>query len=291
MKIPRFHLFPQMGFIAGKYAEFFIDYERAREIIDEQFTVGGIEAKVSYPSSLFCLLQKKFEDDYFSGIEEWPVLTLKGTSYKNIEDDIYGVLYYLNILFPSAYGDLPRIVAWANEDIDYVDIDTSLSISQRDFPKPTSPIALRFFYHAEKQSVHDAILYYYKVLEYFFDSAWNKNIIDLATQSKGNVTKLTELLAQGQPRDEKKYLRLVVHYVQTDALWKSVRAHNFCPTNVMALAEKLYEIRNEIVHSKASSKLGIVVPTMIINDELSDKHNFFRLLAKEALIKFGGIVL
>jgi hypothetical protein len=99
------------------------------------------------------------------------------------------------------------------------------------------------------------------------------------------------LLARSQPRDEKKYLSLVVHYVQTGELWKSVQERNFCPTNVEALAEKQYKIRNEIVHSKASSKLGIIVPTMVISNELSDKHHFFRLVAKEALIKFGGIVL
>lgn len=92
-----------------------------------------------------------------------------------------------------------------------------------------------------------------------------------------------------QPRNEEDYLRLLLGLILTDTMWKTVSKYGFSDTNLDALTKKIYKIRNEIAHGKASSKLEIMVPSMLSKAELIIKRAVFKVVAKEALIKLGGV--
>src|SRR6266446_8116998 len=123
--------------------------------------------------------------------QRWAMVTLQ--PFESLQHDLYTALYYLSVLFPTQFNDLPKIANPLSEveldDEPYVNFRRDTSISIRSVPKPTHPIALRYFYHADHlvlQGVgQEAVLYYYKVLEHFFDEAWRNHIEELLLQTKG----------------------------------------------------------------------------------------------------------
>jgi hypothetical protein len=208
--MPDFTFHQKLGFWSKDYAEFAIEYEpiKQMELEHAEFKVGEMRVTVSPCSSLFYLLITQFTDDEYSigahynphdlsdiftmsrwgGVENARkvhsyTIKLKKTSinatvsFDDLQNDLYSALYYLSVLFPSRYNELPKIANPLSEvelenDEPYVNLNPDTSISVKSVPKPTHPSALRYFYHADHlvlQGVgQEAVLYYYKVLEHFF---------------------------------------------------------------------------------------------------------------------------
>ncbi|HYT02991.1 MAG TPA: hypothetical protein VEL70_08770, partial [Candidatus Acidoferrum sp.] len=258
-----------------------------QELEHAEFTLGNIRVTVSPCSSLFYLLIKQFDREDVEAIynqhDLWDMtklqilgsidnirkahsytIKLKGIvpynsdsleAFETLQNDLYSALYYLSVIFPYQYYALPKIANSLSEvdvedeprltDLKYEVRDKSRSV--RNVPKPSHPIALRYFFHAEVliwQGVgQEAALYYYKVLEHFFNEAWRSRIEKLLLDTKGDTYAVAELLVEEQPRNEEDYLRLVLDFEPNHSLWLIVTEYQFCDNSVNSLAKQIYKTR------------------------------------------------
>jgi hypothetical protein len=330
-KTPSFFLHWKLGFATSDYAEFSVEYEpiELMKLTEAEFTIGEMTVKVSPCSSLFYLLIKQFDrgdveniydtnepfDIYklqtlgnHDNIRKFHSYTIKmkkissdisrnsSESFESLQNDLYTALYYLSVLFPTHYNELPKIDnllsdAESEDDKPYVNLDRDTSISTKSVPMPTHPTALRYFYHADQLVLQgfgqEAILYYYKVLEHFFDEAWKIRIEELVSQKADSHT-IAEAVIRIQPRGEEAYLRLVVDFEPTHTLWTEVEKYKFSDKEAKSLAGQIYQTRNKFAHGKKGKEADI--PHLFFDQtELNKKLAVFRATAKATLLKFGGI--
>ena len=286
-----FKFFPRVGFLAKDYAEFYLDYA-ASDIshFSNSFFVGSVKVSVSQSSHLLWFLCKQFEDDYIFDINENLTLKLKGTSVSSVEDDLCAALVYLGFLCPSEYnGDYPSIGRLNSEDDLWSTSNYEIVSGKSSLSRPTHPIALRYFWQARQLFGEVSILYYYKVLEHFFDVAWQRRIKDLIDEANGNSEVLAHLLGTEQPRNEEQYLGFVLSYLINDELWDTIVEARFSSRDVDALARAIYKVRNEIAHGKNDERLSIVVPNIIPEETLHEQIRILEALAITALTVFGNV--
>ena len=207
-----FRFYPKLGFITENYGEFFIQYEPLahQEFLtyQKEYLIGDVEVQISRSSCLFFLLNIEAAGNFINDHEPDRILTikLKGTSLESFEDYLYSALYHLSQLLPSESGDLPRIAKILSveglnyEDKSNLDIEPNGDIASKSFPKPSNLTSLRFFYQADLLPTTDllleleAILYYYKVLEHFFEIAWRDRLTKLISQANGNINTFVKLV-------------------------------------------------------------------------------------------------
>jgi hypothetical protein len=299
-KISSFFFHQKLGFCIKDYAEFSIEYEpiERMELSSAEFTIGDMKVTVSPYSSLFYLLIKQMDredvvealynvNDWYDRLRLQELGTIENIrkvhSYtiklkkislsdynspdflESLQNDLYSSLYYLRALYPTRYNELPQIINPLSEveldDEASVNLKSYMDISLKIVDKPSYPVALRFFYHADilvlKGVGQEAVLYYYKVIEHFFKEAWRSRIEELILREGSDTHRIAELLVDNYPRNERDYLPLVVNFDQTDPVWETIKKYEFCEISadsektIVSLAEKIYEIRNQFAHGNS----------------------------------------
>jgi hypothetical protein len=322
---PSFFLHQKLGFLTKDYAEYAIEYDPFEhgKFANAEFFIGEMQVKVSPCSSLFYLIVQGLDSESLYDRHLFTI-KLKGITYNNLRNSfeslqnaLYSALYYLSIRYPSEDNDLPKIA----NSLSTIDIDDQVYFNPHHdrnvfFTKvsmPIYPIALRFFYHADLlvlQGVgQEAILYYYRVLEHFFDTAFKeeKNKITSNVTSSFVIKQILrptlDFLSRifqtpSKPLKEKDYLRLVLNFDPSHSLWQTVKELKFCECDAKSLANKIYKIRNEIAHGKGKREEKTEVPVLFFTsgdkspkdiEKIRGNIEVFRTAAKAALIKFGGI--
>ncbi len=288
-----FALYSYSGFLTKDYAEFYIDYSGITQdhsngdvSAPSPFSIGDVSVKLSTSSSMLYFLYPGFEIEFNSHI----TIKLKGTSKDSVEDDLCAALHYLSLISPSLYGDIPTIVAAYPEELLSDDDDQNdVKLEKSELAKPSHPIALRYFYYADLLWGEERLLYYYKVLEYFFDIAWRMKIIDLVRESGENIEELAHQLERHQPKIEKDYLYFVFERIQTDKMWDYVTRSGFSRRDLRKLTENVYSVRNKVAHGKETDNFKTIVPSIISDSEVHRTITIFRFLAELALSKLGNV--
>jgi hypothetical protein len=289
-----FVIYDKMGFVTKDYAEFFLEYIIADEasmshpmsdrlLEQNKFYVGDTVVEIGRASSMLTLVNRQYEDDNLFDIWNYPAVKIKGTSSEGFEDDLYAALYYLRLIEPSIYGDVPKIRRLKTEedlyDRDFLENENP-SIN---FKKPKYFVPLRFYYHAEALTGDEAILYYYKVLEYFFETAWRKRVEFLVSDHQQDTNALVIALTEEQPKNEEAYLRLVLNCVKSDTLWEALENEGIFVQDINSLAQSIYKIRNRVAHGKSSFALELITPSLVPSQETIIQRQVVKTVAYQTL--------
>lgn len=291
-----FAVFSGIGFIAKDYAELYIACQSGWSEIagPSPFFVGSIEVWLSSPSSLQTLLNERY-NEYGAEMDRYTTVCLKGTSQASLEDDLSHALYYLDLLMPfddlSFFDDKDRLCIQSIKDGPIFSQKQQQRIVENkiSYPKPAFSVPVKYFVQAERLTGEVSILYYYKVLEYFFALAWRQRIMQLVSITDRNESALAEALEVEQPKNELSSLQIVISAIVNDTIWGAVRQIKYCSEDVNTLAKKLYKTRNEVAHGKEDGRLSLIIPSMMPLFGLQEEIDIFRLIAREALSVFGGV--
>ncbi|WP_299089485.1 hypothetical protein [uncultured Metabacillus sp.] len=281
---PKLKYYPRKGFFQKEYCEFLITYSPFyNDSIQFNFSIDSIDVHIGEPSNLFKLMFNHIiYDDHSDGTwDMFQTISLHGVKESEAEVILEQALYYLSRKFPSDYNDYPEIITFYGEDgqIDHFEYDnddsTELSYTKSQYNEV-------FIFYNEARRKHDP-LSFYRVLEYFFiinrKSEFN-SIIDYYNQDK-NIDKLILDVTKIFRKDEEKLLAYLLNTLDTKEILSLALKKGLIEKETNEdLAQKLYNFRNSIVHSKKEDTNKFLLPGPLSSME---KDKWLPILEKLAM--------
>jgi hypothetical protein len=277
------------GYSIGNFHEFFITDSVADNFAT--LPIAGSIATVGKITPLgYFLFRADCEEDYHGHIAHWQTIRLQNLPPKNLE----AVL--LKALDVFCHGNTTAIKLRSieiEEDfytfLEYGKIDKPIRDVRR-VPCDLAPI--RLFYYARREEENEAaFIQFYRILEHY---AYNLKIQDIAKLRRKTIPE-TDFLKEAHRivrQHEKDDLFELIKTLPIKAiLTKSHKQGLITASTPRALAHKLYEFRNSVVHAKEDYRVPLLVKSPIGEAEGTDLLvSIIRSLAKAAISKYSSTI-
>jgi hypothetical protein len=295
------------GFSINNYAEFFIGSEK--EIfygidttynIDLKFKINDFYIEIGPASQLSNIILLPFYSYVASEILESNTLdslfsTIKIYNAPKSEHKALLVksLYYINSYYMKRNDccfSLFNIWTEEIEDSSLYDNDSSATTINRkrvrkrkDF-KNIEPLIL--YNYATLQKEGNRFLSFYRVLEFFFQQAFELQISDLRKDKNITEKQLIEFIHK---KNERNLLNNLIKKILTPSdkkkLINYLMSHNLLKTNnINKFSDCIYDYRNSIVHAKETQKDKIILPNIFEQNNETKIWNYVIKYLSEAAI-------
>lgn len=252
------------------------------------FSIGDIEIRISSPSDIYRILFfhqisdkiLRLPSDYISWNENsWKnriTMSFKNISGNNkealINDVLQEALFMMKLYNKQIYN--LGIKTYSGKK----SIQNLEEYPFKKFPKSDYVEPLCFYNEAHKYSNEMKFLNFYKVIEFFFDKNKKEQAIIAIDEYKkmdSNIEKkkenlhlsLKKIYINSEKAQLKSLLKNEKLVTQISDIINSNFDESMTPQN---FGEKLYEVRNNIVHSQDSSSK---IPEILINEDVFAKNN------------------
>lgn len=255
---------------------------------------SGIEANVGYGTLLFQRLiggPAAEINQSFPDPKTLTTMVIRGIEKSEVSGFSELCLYTLRQKFPGINFEFSRISEIHKKLVDndpLTDLPSSKSIDNLKFTERTEPFI--FFNRANESDYIPGFLYFYRVLESFFDDVLNNTVdqwrIDSTLKSVDMLRNIRKMI--NIDREDRWALRQVLGQIVDQQILDSASSINLIsiPT-ADSLSNTIYRRRNSIAHGRRGEHKEILVPYgfNIGDSGLIDKDWYFimRELAQRAL--------
>lgn len=281
------------GFFTRGYGEYLLTYTTWDMNYPkfDSFKIDNVNVTIGRPSNLYRFIFNYFwnDDGLVDGWNSFYTVKVENCTREELEGILQQALLCIaTYVPPEIKGDYPEIIPFQFEDDHWVWNDEPELPEKYDFPKTNHHEPLAFYNRARKS---DDLLYYYKVLEYFFiinkKSEIQMLVSDYNIDSK--IDKLMNSITKIYATKEDRLLENLLSNINgiDEIIERAYKEEIIQVKDLTTFSNKLYEYRNSIVHGKKDARFELTVPT-ILNQDTNDNRwkGIIRILAEKVISQF-----
>ena len=273
-----FEVYERFGFKINNYGEFLIEGVNFFST-NLEFTIGEMTIKVTKASSLFAYVLSDIEGKHFEGWEEIVVIQITNLTEEQIEDILFQIKFIIGYFFSYENPDIRAEFIERTPD----DYDGDLLFETRvdketgspNFSKLKHLTAIKYYEEGvDIMYTEIAFLYFYKVIEYFFQYT-RSNEFELLLDNYKKSSDLDTFILAVSKIYKKSELANVNFILASIEYPEYIQNQSF--------AKDLYDYRCSLVHSKSNFD-SLTLPSVIKSPNIPE----WTLIAKsiaEVLIK------
>ena len=292
------------GFYHRNYAEFFLDFEPASKIKQENslrdFKIGDIQVRIGKPSLSFTFLH----DDFFKKqvrdiiyLEDWEMeytISLTNIEKEDIECTLQQALYVIHKFSKTnVYPVIQSPYKRYDKNIEFA----PKTIKEEEYLKPADYFgAIAFFNQAKNSTMVEQLLNFYKAIEYFFIINQQEAVMSIVQQfnKKNEPKRERELvfrkLQETMQKDEETSLRLLLSKLEyrLNPVMREAREKGLIDlAEINTFAKALYKTRNKFVHAKEKhQKVEVWIPSILEEEDLYYWNPIFEKVADICIDNF-----
>ncbi|KAA6472434.1 hypothetical protein [Bacillus cereus] len=293
-------LYAGKGFYYRNYAEFFLDFEPASKITEQNllrdFKIGDVQVKIKHPSLSFKFLY----DDFFKKhvkdlifVDDWQMeynISLTNIEKEDIECTLQQALYVIHKFSKTnVYPVIQSPYKKFNKDIKFA----PRIIKEEEYLKPAEYFgAIAFFNQAKNSTTVEQLLNFYKAIEYFFIINQQEAVMSIMQQFHHTNDKelIFRNLQDTMQKDEETSLKLLLSELESRLMPVIVEARDqglIASAEINTFAKALYKTRNKFVHAKEKHhRAEVWIPSILEEEDLYYWNPIFEKVAEICIDKF-----
>ncbi|GGJ64475.1 hypothetical protein [Virgibacillus salexigens] len=267
---PKVDYYESFGFFHKGYAEFILEYDTLHLFMGTDFfKIGNVECDIGMPSDMFVLINMQMVDDEHFYHESWDsIFTVKLTNVTkaNFKKYLDQALFLIGQCNPPYFkDDYPYLRNYADK---VYEEDSDTEMINFDFVEAEYLEAINFYNSGGRKG---EVLYFYKVIEYFFIINRKQEILDLISNFN-DIDKVIKGLTNIYKDDEESCLGYVLSNndikEKAQTIIDEAYTENLITENsIKQFAKQIYLYRNSVVHGKLDKRFPLRTEDILDNRE------------------------